>query len=109
MRFTQNRKCDKITSITYKGLEYLVKRIDACKNNSEKSSTAKVCQHISCEYSMFTIWTSDGIKRKHDVQRDKDCTTFCESLREHAMKIISFDMKNHILIKQSHLQKKVRT
>ena len=59
---------------------------------------------------MSTVWTSNGIENKH-VYRGEDCVKkFCESLREHAMKIINFDMKNHILIKPTAtLAKKVRT
>ena len=30
-------------------------KIDGCANNLENSSTTKVGEHISCEYSMSTI------------------------------------------------------
>ena len=45
LKFNQYRKSGKIPSITYAGLEYLVKRIDSCKNNSEKSLQQK-CVNI---------------------------------------------------------------
>ena len=44
-----------ITHIIYADLEYLIKRIDECKNNSEKISTAKVEEHIPSRYSVSTI------------------------------------------------------
>ena len=51
-------------------------------------------------YSMSTIWTFDGIENKHDVYRgDNGMNNFCESLREHAMKIINFEKKKMIPLK----------
>ena len=38
----QHQKSDKAPSIIYVDLEFLIKRIDGCKNNFEKSSTTKV-------------------------------------------------------------------
>ena len=72
----------------------LIRRIDGCKNNFENSSTINECEYIFCGYSMSTIWTFDGIENKHDVYRREDCIkTYCESLREHARKIINFEKK----------------
>ena len=57
----------------------------------EKSSTTKVNEHIPSGFSMSTISSFKSIKNKHDVCRGKDCMKkFCESLREHAMKITNF-------------------
>ena len=40
---------------------------------------------------MYTISSFKSIENKHDVYRGKDCMkNFCESLREHALKIINF-------------------
>ena len=46
-------------------LESMIKKIDNCKNNPEKSSTTKIGEHIPCGYSMSTIWTFDRTKNKH--------------------------------------------
>ena len=44
---------------------------------------------------MFAISSFKSIENKHDVWRDNDCMKkFCESLRDHAMKIIIFFKKN---------------
>ena len=75
-------------------LGFLIKRIERCKNNFEKSSTIKLCEHIPCRYSTSAIKKFDGIENKYDVYRGADCMEiilFCESLREHLMKIINFE------------------
>ena len=46
--FNQCRKLDKALSIIYGDPNSLIKRIDGCKDNFEKSSTAKVDEHINC-------------------------------------------------------------
>ena len=48
--FNRCRKLDKALSIIYGDPNSLIKRIDGCKDNSEKSSTAKVDEHINCWY-----------------------------------------------------------
>ena len=61
------------------------KKKDGCKNNPKKSSITKVGEHSPSG----TILSFKSIENKHDVYRGKDCMrNFCESLREHAMKII---------------------
>ena len=44
-----------IPYIIYTGLESLIKGVDACKSNLEKSSTAKIGQPTRCGDSMSTI------------------------------------------------------
>ena len=73
--------------------------IDGCKINPENSSTTKVREHIPSGFSMSTISLFRSIENKHDVQRDEDCMKkFCESLREHAIKIINFKSKKTKII-----------
>ena len=38
-------KSDKMPCIIYVGIESLIKKIDNCKNNLEKSSTTKIEKH----------------------------------------------------------------
>ena len=61
-------KSDKIPYIIYAGIESLIRKIDECANNPEKSPTMKIGEHIPCGYSMSTIWGFDHIENKH-----KDC------------------------------------
>ena len=79
LEFNQYLKSDEISYIIYKDLEsFIKKRKDGCKNNFEKLSAVKLTDHISCAwgYLMSTIWTSDGIKNKHDVYRGENCKSF---------------------------------
>ena len=78
-----------------------LRKVDGCKNNPEISSTTKVSKHIPSAFSMSTISSFKIILNKHDVHRGKDCMkNFCESLREHAMKIINFKKKKRKLSKK---------
>ena len=51
-------------------------------------------------FSMSTISSFKSIENKHDLYIGKDCMKkFCESLIEHAMKIINFiEKKNQVYI-----------
>ena len=66
-------------------------------------------------YSMFTIWKSDGIGNDHNLHRGENCMKkFCESLREHTIKLINFEKKKMIALKKiqnifsSNNQKKLK-
>ena len=60
----------------------------------EKLSTTKTIEHIPSDFSMSTISSFKSIENKHDIYRGKHCMKkFCESLREHAMKIINSKKK----------------
>ena len=97
LQFNKYRKFDQTPSIIYVDLESLIKRVDGCKNNFEKLSTAKVGERAPCVCSMSTIWTFDGIEKKHTVYRIEDCMKkFCESLRNHAIKINNLENKKII-------------
>ena len=54
----------------YAYLESLIRKIDGCSKNRERSSTKKIGEHIPCKYSMSTISALDNIQNKH--------TLFCE-------------------------------
>ena len=96
LEFNQYMKSDKMPYIFYADIESLIKKIEGCANNPEKSSTTKVGEHIPCGYSMSTIWAFDHIEKKHTLYRGKDCVKkFCESLRENAKNIIDFEKKKY--------------
>ena len=81
--------------IIYADLECKIKKIHECKNNPEKSSRAKVSEHIPSDFSMSTISSFRSIENKHDIYRGKGCMKkFCQFLREDTKKIISFRKKN---------------
>ena len=94
LEFNQYKKSNRATFIIYANLQSLIKKTDGCKNNPENSSTRKVGERISLDFSMPTILSFKSIENKHDVYKGKDCMKqFCESLREQAMKIINFKKK----------------
>ena len=56
-------------------------------------------ENIPCWYSMYAIWTFDGMENKYDVYRGEDYVKkFCKFLREHAVKIIKFEKTKMILL-----------
>ena len=65
------------------------KNNNKCKNNPKILFTTKVGVRIPSGFSMSTISPFKNVENNHDASRCKDCIKdFCESLREHAMKII---------------------
>ena len=99
LEFNQYRKFDQAPFVIYTDLGCLIEKIDGYKNNPENSSSTKVSEHIPSGFSTSTISSFKKIESKHDVYRGKDCMKkFCESLREHAMKIINFKKKKNEVI-----------
>ena len=97
--FNQYEKYDKTTFIIYVDFESSIQKIDRYKNNPEKLSTTKVSEYISSGFSMSTISSFRDIENKCHLYGGKECMKkFCESLREHAMKIINFEKKKMKLL-----------
>ena len=67
LEFNQYKKSDIVPFIIYADLEFIIKKIDGCKNNHENSSTTKVSRHIRSGFSMSTISSFRNIENKHDV------------------------------------------
>ena len=97
LEFNQYWKSNEKPSTIYADLQSLIKKVDGCKSNPEKSSITKVGEHVTCGYLMSTLWTLDGIENKQDVYRGEDCRkTIYESSREHTTKIIKFENEEMI-------------
>ena len=74
-----------------------MKMIDV-KKYPERSSMAKVSEHILSGFSLSTIQLFKNTKNKQDVYRSKDyMKKFCKYFRDHAMKIVNFKKKKNIL------------
>ena len=100
-------KSDKVPYIIYADIEPLIRQIDGCGSNSEKSSTIKIGEHNPCGYSMSTIWGIGHIENKHTLYCGKDCMKkFCDSLKEHAKNIILFEKKKNVTINKEELKGK---
>ena len=48
--------------VIYADIDSLVKKIEGCEKNPEKSSIRKIGEHIPCRYSMSAIWRFDRIE-----------------------------------------------
>ena len=94
VKFNQYMKSDKRPYIIYDDIESLIRKIDGFANNSENSSTTKIGEHISCGYSIPTVWVLDHIENKHTLYHGEDCMKkFCTFSRERAKDIIDFEKK----------------
>ena len=99
LEFNQYQKSDKAPFVIYSDLEYLIEKIDGCKNNPENSYPKKVGEHIKSGFSMSTISSLKSIGNKYDVYSGKYCVKkFSESLREHTMKKFNFKKKKMKLL-----------
>ena len=56
LEFNRYQKSDRAPFIIYADLEYIIEKIDRCKNKPENSSTTKVSKHIPLSFSMPTIY-----------------------------------------------------
>ena len=67
LEFNQYHKSDKTPFIIHADLEFLIKKIDGCKNNHYNASATKVGKHIPSGFSMSTISSFKSIENKHDL------------------------------------------
>ena len=89
-----------IITIYYFSRPWMFNRTDwwMLKQPNDLSATKRV-EHIPSSFSMYTILSSKSTENKHHVYRNKDWVkNFCKSLREHAVKIISFRIKEKNLL-----------
>ena len=70
--FHQYQRSDKAPFIIYADYERLIKKINGCPDNPEKSSTTKAGTHIPSDFSMSTILSFKSIENKCDVYKSKD-------------------------------------
>ena len=99
LEFNQYQKSDKKPFIIHAVLQFLIEKIDGCRNNTESSAIIKMGEHIPSGFSVCIISPFKTIESKHDIYKGKDCMQkFCESLREHEMKITNFK-KNEVINK----------
>ena len=97
--FNEYQKSDKTLFSICVDFECIIQKIDGSTNKLENSFTTKLSEHIPSGFWMSTILSFKSLESEHDVYRGKDCMKkFCESLREHAMKIINFKKKKMKLL-----------
>ena len=72
-KYNQAEKSIKVPFFICADMESLLEKIDTGHNIPEKSSTTKINKHTASSYSLFTHYSFDVTKNKHDYYRDKDC------------------------------------
>ena len=83
--------------IIYADVESLLEKFSTCHINPNESSTTKKNKHTPYGYSMFTYCSFDAAKNRLGYYRGQDCMEkFCNDLKEHAMKVISYEKKEMI-------------
>ena len=69
LKHNHREKSLKFPFNVYVALECLLKKIETCHNNPEKSSATKKNKHQPSRYSFFTHCSFDATKAKHDYYR----------------------------------------
>ena len=97
LQYVLGEKPLKVPFIVYADLERLLKKINTCSNNPDKSYTEKKATHRPSGYSLVTCCSFDKSKNEQKYYRGKDCMKlFCEDLKDQAMKIIENEKKEMI-------------
>ena len=105
LEFNQYVKSDKMSYIIYADTESLIKK------QMEVQIIQKILQQQKLE-SIFLVdifnvnyMAFDNIYKKHTLYRGEDCIKkICESLREHAKKIIDFEKKKMLPLTKEELK-----
>ena len=76
----------------------MLKKLNTCHNDPEKSSTAKINKHTPSGYSLFTCTSFDAKNNKLDCYRGEDCMKkFYEKKKEkHLKRITNYEKKEMI-------------
>ena len=94
LKYNHTEKSKRAPFAIYADLESLLKKMNICHNNPEKSSTTKINKHTASGYSLFTCSSFDTTENKLDYYRGKNSMEkFCLDLREHVTKIINYEKK----------------
>ena len=105
LEFNQYHKYDKAPAIIYLVLECLMKKIGGCKKNPTKSYTLKVGEHLPYGHSMSTTrYNRYRYLMKQKLRCKGLMKKFCESLREHEVKIINFRKNNIMQLTEKELE-----
>ena len=97
LKYNHGEKSIKVPFTIYSDLESLLKKMNTCHNNPEKSSITKINKHTPSGYSLFTHCSFDTTQNKVDYYRGNNCMkNFCLDLKKHATKIINYEKKEMI-------------
>ena len=97
LKYIPGERSLKVPFIIYDDLECLLKKINTCSNNPEKSYTEKKAAHKPSEYSLVTCCSFEKSKNEKKYYRGEACMKmFCKDLKDQAMKIINYEKKEMI-------------
>ena len=112
LKYIPGEKSFKAPFIIYADLECLLRNINTCQNNPEKSYTEKKATHRPSDNALVTCCSFDKSKNEIKYYRGEDCMKiFYKDLKEQAMKIIDYEKKEMIPLtdkeKEAHENQKI--
>ena len=97
LKYVSGEKSLKVPFVIYADLECLLKKINTCQNNPDKSCTEKKATHRPSGYSLTTCCSFDKSLNERKYYRGEDCMKiFCKDLKDQTMKIINCEKKEMI-------------
>ena len=91
LKHNPGEKSLKAPFVIYLDLECILKQVQYCQNNPEKSYTEKIARHEPSGWFMFKKCSFNKEENKLHHYRGKDCIEMlCKKLKENAMEIIGF-------------------
>ena len=92
--------------VIYADIESLLKKMDTCTNDPDKSSTTQKNKHEMCGYSLITHCSFDEKNNKIDYYRGKGCLKkFCQDLRKQAKSVVDYEKKEMMELTQEEQYK----
>ena len=97
LKYVSGEESLKVSFIIYADLECLLKKINTCQNNPDKSYNKKKATHRPSGYSLVTCCSFDKSENEQKYHRRKDCMKiFCQDLKDQLMKVINCEKKEMI-------------
>ena len=97
LKYISGEKSLRVLFTIYADLECLLRKINTCSNNPEKSYTEKKATHRPSGYSLVICCSFDKSKNECNYYRGKNCMKiFCKDLKDQAKKIINYEKKEMI-------------
>ena len=97
LKYVSGEKPLKVPFVIYADLECLLKKINTCQNNPDKSYTETKATHRPWGYSLTTCCSFYKSLNEQKYYRGEDCMKiFCNDLKDQAMKIINCEKKEMI-------------
>ena len=97
LKYISGEKSLRVPFIIYVDLECLLRKINTCSNNPDKSYMEKKATHRPSGYSLVTYCLFDKSEKECNNYSGEDCMKmFCKDLKNQAKKIINYEKKEMI-------------